>query len=309
MKNYYRIMLGRKSVYAQEAHQGNYIGAGWLPEIDLTNKLPDNWREFNKKCIPQYLENRPEKTKISAGLACGMLHTISKGILIGDIVLSPDGAGSYFVGEVVGDYEYKKGEVLPHRRAVRWFPRSIARDEFSESLRNSTGSIGTVSNISKHAEEIESLISGSRPASIIATDETIEDPSIFALEKHLEDFLVQNWHHTELGRYYDIYEEDGEKVGQQYPSDTGPIDILAISKDKKEILVVELKKGRVSDIVVGQVQRYMGYVKDELAEKNQTVKGAIIAFEDDIKIYRALSVAPNINFYTYKISFKLEKKK
>ena len=190
-----------------------------------------------------------------------------------------------------------------------WFSGTISRDEMSESLRNSTGSPGTVSNISKYVEEIEGFISGNRPASIISTDKTIEDPSIFALEKHLEDFLVKNWHHTNLGKHYDIYEEDGELVGQQYPSDTGPIDILAISKNKKELLVVELKKGRVSDVVIGQVQRYMGYVKEELAEKNQTVRGVIIAFKDDIKIYRALSVTSNIDFYTYKINFKLEKKK
>jgi restriction system protein len=308
MKNYYRIMLGKKSVYAKEAHDGNYIGAGWLPEVDFTNKLPDNWREFNQKYITIYLEQNPDKTKVSAGLACGMLHTITKGVLVGDIVLCPDGLGSYLVGEVTGDYEYHREATLPHRRNVRWYARHISRDELSESLRNSAGSIGTVSNISKYSEEIEGLISGSRPASIITTDETIEDPSIFALEKHLEDFLVQNWHYTELGKHYDIYEEDGEIVGQQYPSDTGPIDILAISKDKEEILVVELKKGRVSDVVVGQIQRYMGYVQEELAENNQKVKGVIIAFEDDIKIHRALSVAPNIDFYTYKISFKLEKK-
>ena len=301
-------MLGKKSAYAKEAHEGSFIGAGWLPDLDLTNKLPDNWREFNQKYIPIYLEQNPDKTKVSAGLACGMLRTITKGVLIGDIILCPDGQGNYLVGEVTGDYEYHKGEVLPHRRSVRWYGRNISRDEVSESLRNSAGSIGTVSNISKYADEIETLISGSRPASIISTDETIEDPSIFALEKHLEDFLVQNWHHTELGKNYDIYEEDGEIVGQQYPSDTGPIDILAISKDKKEILVVELKKGRVSDVVIGQIQRYMGYVLEELAEDNQKVKGVVIAFEDDIKIHRALSVAPNIDFYTYKISFKLEKK-
>ena len=84
-----------------------------------------------------------------------------------------------------------------------------------------------------------------KPATLISTDETVEDPSVFALEKHLEDFLVQNWKQTELGKDYDIYEEDGELVGQQYPSDTAPIDILAISKDKKSLLVVELKKGRV----------------------------------------------------------------
>ena len=96
-------------------------------------------------------------------------------------------------------------------------------------------------------------------------------------------------------------------VGQQYPSDTGPIDILAISKDKKTLLVVELKRGRASDRVVGQIQRYMGYVKDELAEADQQVKGVIIALEDDLRIRRALSVAQNIEFYRYQLSFKLLK--
>jgi restriction system protein len=135
----------------------------------------------------------------------------------------------------------------------------------------------------------------------------VEDASEFALEKHLEDFLVQNWSQTELGKRYNIFEEEGELVGQQYPSDTGPIDILAISKDKKEILVVELKKGRASDSVVGQIQRYMGYVMEELAEGGQTVKGVIIALEDDLRIRRALSVTNNIEFYRYQVSFKLFK--
>ena len=96
-------------------------------------------------------------------------------------------------------------------------------------------------------------------------------------------------------------------VGQQYPCDTGYIDILAISKDKKELLVVELKRGRASDSVVGQIQRYMGYVKDELAEENQTVKGIIIAQEDDTRIKRALSVTKNIEFFKYQVNFKLFK--
>lgn len=308
MKNYYRIMLGQKSVFAEEAFKGNFIGGDWLPDIDLTNKLPENWRDFNKKFIPIYQEVNPGKTKVSAGLACGMLYTIAKGITSGDVVLCPDGKGNYLVGEVSGDYQYQKGASLTHRRPVRWYSRDIAREELSEALRNSAGSIGTVSNISKYALEIEGLISGSQPASIIATDETIEDPSVFALEKHLEEFLVHNWHHTELGKEYDIYEDNGERVGQQFPSDTGPIDILAVSKDKKVLLVVELKRGRTSDVVVGQIQRYMGFVKEELAEATQTVQGVIIAFEDDIKIRRALAVASNIDFFTYKIQFKLEKK-
>ena len=307
MKNYYRIMLGRKSAYAEEAYKGNFIAAGFIRDRDLTNHLSNNGRDFNQQFIPIFLEQNPDKTKISAALSCGMLWTIVKGIQIGDIALCPDGKGNYYVGEVTGDYEYHKGEALPHRRAVRWFSKTVSRDEMSESLRNSAGSIGTVSNISKYASELENLLSGSHPQSIITTDETIEEPNTFALEKHLEDFLVQNWKSTELGKHYDIY-EDGEIVGQQYPTDTGPIDILAISKDKNTLLVVELKRGRASDVVVGQCQRYMGYVKDELAENNQDVRGVIIGFEDDIKIQRALSVAQNINFYTYKIDFRLEKK-
>ena len=166
----------------------------------------------------------------------------------------------------------------------------------------------SVASLAKqYAEEIERLIGGHKPPTLISTDSTVEDPSVFALEKHLEDFLVQNWKQTELGKHYEIFEEEGELVGQQYPSDTGPIDILAISKDKKTILVVELKKGRVSDNVVGQIQRYMGYVKEELAEKDQEVKGVIIGLEDDLRIKRALSVATNIEFYRYKVNFQIFK--
>lgn len=72
------------------------------------------------------------------------------------------------------------------------------------------------------------------------------------MEMHLEEFLAKNWSHTELGKDYDIFEEDGECVGQQYETDTGPIDILAIGKDKKTLLVVELKKGRASDAVLAR---------------------------------------------------------
>ena len=127
------------------------------------------------------------------------------------------------------------------------------------------------------------------------------------MEKHLEEFLVHNWSHTELGKKYKIFEEDGEIIGQQYQTDTGPIDILAVSKDGKELLVVELKKARASDFVVGQIQRYMGYVKEELAEDDQLVRGVIIALEDDLRIKRALSVTNNIEFYRYKVSFSLVK--
>ncbi len=96
-------------------------------------------------------------------------------------------------------------------------------------------------------------------------------------------------------------------MGQQYSTDAGPIDILAISKDRKRILVVELKRGRASDVVEGQVLRYMGFVREQIAENDQAVKGVIIALEDDQKLRWALPSVPSISFYRYQVSFKLEK--
>ena len=206
-----------------------------------------------------------------------------------------------------GDYQYAPGQVLPHRRPVQWFNLSIDRSAMSDALKNSTGSIGTVCDISGYRNEIEKLISEGSGQTLVSTDPSVEDPAAFALEKHLEDFLVKNWAQTELGKEYDIFEEDGEKVGQQYQTDTGPIDVLAIRKDKKELLVLELKKGRASDSVVGQVLRYMGYALQELVEEGQTVKGIIIALEDDQRLRRALAATPNISFYRYQIDFKLLK--
>jgi len=175
----------------------------------------------------------------------------------------------------------------------------------SEALRNSSGSIGTVCDISGYQEEIERLLGSQESPVLIAIDETIENPVAFAMEKYLEEFLVDNWEQTELGRNYDIYEDEGERIGRQYNTDTGAMDILAISKDKRELLVVELKKGRAADAVVGQVLRYMGYVAQELIEEGQTVKGVIIAQEEDQRIRRALAVTPNVSFYRYQVSFKL----
>ncbi len=308
MKNYFRVMLGAKSAYAALCREQGFIGADYQIAQDLSADLFDNWRDFNQKYRPIFLDAHPEKTMIGAGLACGALWTVAKGIQKGDIVLCPNGSGTYFVGEVASDYFYVPGQPLPHRRSVNWLAQTILRDDMSDALKNSTGSIGTVSTITPHAVEIEKLLGVQlNDPVLVASDPDVEDAAAFAMEKHLEDFLVKNWAQTELGKDYDIYAEDGEPVGQQYPTDTGPMDLLAVKKDKSELLVVELKRGKASDVVVGQVLRYMGFVKEDLAESHQAVRGAIIALEDDLRIRRALAVTPNIQFFRYQISFKLLK--
>ena len=279
-------------------------GAIFPIALVLTSLFGGEQREFTQQIRPTYQQVFPEKSKGSAGLACGFLWTISKGIQ-GDIVLSPNGQGRYFVGEVTGEYRYVAGDEQPHQRPVAWHEELVDRSEMSESLRNSAGSIGTVSNVSKYREELEQLIKGeAKTQALISQDPTVEDATVFALEKHLEDFLVANWSSTPLGRTHDLYETE-ESGGQQFPTDTGPIDLLAISKDKQELLVVELKRGRASDAVVGQIQRYMGYVLEEIAEDHQQVRGVIIALDDDQRIRRALQIAQGIEFYRYEVKFNL----
>lgn len=295
-------MPGRRSAFFNDCLEGGFIGGDWNLPIDLSNELTEDWHDFNAKCIPIYLANNPGASKIAAGLACGMLWTISKGLRINDVVLMPDGHGTYAVGTITSDYYFAgKDEVLPHRRRVDWNEDRIPRSSMSQSLKNSSGSIGTCCDLTSYADEINRLINP-HGTEVVAKD----SQDIFALEKHLEDFLVANWKHTEFGKNFDIYEDTDGQTGQQYPTDTGPMDILAISKDKKELLVVELKRSRTSDAVVGQILRYMGFVKEMLCDEGQTVRGAIVALEDDQRIRRALSMVDNVSFFRYKINFRLE---
>jgi restriction system protein len=309
-RNYYRVMLGGRHAHADACLQGGFIGADYDLRVDLTDKLPEDWRSFNAEFIPVWQQNYPDKSRIAAGLACGQLHTVAKGIRPGDIVLCPDNSGHYNVGEVTGDYFYEPNGVLPHRRPVKWLGTTVERSQMSEELRNSTGSLLTaVSLTGKYRAELEQLLWGVGSGPLDPNEQLIaaeaERRAEFRMEKHLEDFLIKNWRHTVLGQKYDIYEENGIS-GVQFPADGNErLDVLAISKDKNELLVVELKRGRASDEVVGQVQRYMGFIKQELAEQHQSVRGVIIAFEDDLRIRRALAVAPNISFYRYEISFSL----
>lgn len=308
MKKYYRLMLGSAGEHLDECLAGSFIGLDYGIREDLTSRLTENLRGFNRQFVPIYLSGRPNKTRIAAGSAGGKIWTFAKVVVQGDIFLCPDNNRNYHVCEVIGEYEYHPEGVLPHRRSVKWLNQTIPITDMKPPLQSSTTAPGALRNITNHTEEIEGLLSGFVGADISPNDATIENLSQFAMEKHLEEFLVHNWSHTQFANEYQIYSDEGEKVGQQYRTEGNEaIDILAVSKDNQTLLVIELKKGRASDVVVGQILRYMGYVKEELAEPGQNVKGIIIAMEDDQRIRRALSVVSNIEFYRYQVSFKLHK--
>ena len=303
----WRIRLGQHGVVAEECFSDGSAGLGFDIHEDLTGKFPEKWREFNAIYIPVWLEANPGKSRIAAGLSCGALWSFGYGIKVDDVLMAPAPDGRFHFGTLSGEYYYEPENRFPHRRRVDWSGPVVDRDSLSDGLLRSIRGPLSLVETTKHADEIDALLAGTQPPVISVADPDVEDPAVFALEQHLEDFLVTNWDQTSLADDYELVQEEGEVIAQQFPTDTGPIDILAVSKDNSELLVIELKRGRASDVVVGQVQRYMGYVVSELATEDQQVRGVIIALEDDQRLRRALTVAPNVSFYRYRVRFDLEK--
>ena len=183
MKKYNRVMLGRAGKYAKMCREHGYIGANFDINEDLSGFLYENWREFNKKFIPVWMSNVPGKSTTSAGLACGFLWTIVKGLKIGDVVLCPSGEGYYYVGVITGDYYYAPSTELPHRRPVEWLEKTIDRKSMSDKLKNSSGSIGTCCDITKYATEIETLLGGTVDMSSKASETKVSP----AAPKHFDE--------------------------------------------------------------------------------------------------------------------------
>lgn len=130
----------------------------------------------------------------------------------------------------------------------------------------------------------------------------------FVLEKYLEDFIVANFDaifHKKLILYRDPQED---VIAQQYATDVGRIDILAQEAKTGNFVVIELKKGRESDVVVGQILRYMGWVQENLCNDEQTVRGLIICKDVDPKLEYALKMVKNVDLKLYRVKFELTDK-
>lgn len=127
--------------------------------------------------------------------------------------------------------------------------------------------------------------------------ESVENQNEFVLEKYLEDFIVSN--------FTAIFDDKLEMLERQYATDIGSIDILAKERKSGSFVVIELKKGRSSDNVVGQICRYMGWVKKHLCAEGQPVKGLIICRSADPKLQYALETTEHVDVRYYKVSFTL----
>jgi hypothetical protein len=86
-----------------------------------------------------------------------------------------------------------------------------------------------------------------------------------------------------------------------HATDIGSIDLLCEDRNGK-LVVVETKKGRESDKVVGQILRYMGWVSKQMEKK---VRGVIVVSEPDERLEYALHGTRDIALKFYKVRFEL----
>jgi len=134
--------------------------------------------------------------------------------------------------------------------------------------------------------------------------EDLENEYHFALEMHLEEFMYRNWDNINWGSNLKLY-QTADQDGRQFPADIWSIDFLAIDQDTDDLVVIELKRGKTSDSTVGQILRYISWVKENIADENQDVRGIIIGKESEDKLEYALKDLDYIDFKSYEIDFKL----
>jgi hypothetical protein len=116
----------------------------------------------------------------------------------------------------------------------------------------------------------------------------------FESEEELQKYLEQNWEATKLGSEWELVQGGHYDTGE-----IGIIDLLAKHRDQLRWLVVELKVRKTSDEVLGQVLRYIGWVKHRRATKSEAVEGLIIALEPDARTLFGLLCVPNIQMMCY----------
>jgi len=132
------------------------------------------------------------------------------------------------------------------------------------------------------------------------TDEPDEEQE-FAAESDLRDFLAKHPACIEPG--LSLYEGNNQR-GVEFPIDGGRIDILAMDRSNK-FVVIELKVGRGRNKTIGQLLYYMGWVDKNLG--NGPCRGIIVAKDTPEDLVLAASRVPGVALYRYNLSVSVER--
>jgi len=114
-----------------------------------------------------------------------------------------------------------------------------------------------------------------------------------ALEtEHYQKLIHRNF--QKLFKNYRYFDEEFQNAheGHYSTEDVGIMDFLC-SDRSDNFVVIELKR-KSTDRTLAQLCRYMGWVKENLAEEKQKVYGLIISESKDIRLEYAIKVVPNV---------------
>lgn len=213
------------------------------------------------------------------------------------------------------DYPTSRGEV------VQWFTEHYPQVKASTIRAHIVGL--TANDRSRHhypsLARRDPLFTRRPDGSLEAFERPIEDemddgedldvagtpPLEFALEAFLEEFILTNWEGIDWGRPLELWESQTWELGHQLATPVGRLDFLCVDTATDSLVVVELKRGRPSDSVVGQAARYMGWVSAHLATENQRVEGIVVAHEQDLRLAYAVAAVPGLSILTYSVDFAL----
>ncbi len=135
-------------------------------------------------------------------------------------------------------------------------------------------------------------------------EETVEERyrASISLERDLHEYILHNLDFLEEG----LQPYEG-RTGSEYSTDAGRIDILAVDRND-DLVVIEIKTGMVRDKVMGQIMRYVGYVKEHIAEETQDVRAIIVAEDFDKNLKYSKSLFPGLELKQYEVSFEFTEK-
>jgi RecB family endonuclease NucS len=104
-----------------------------------------------------------------------------------------------------------------------------------------------------------------------------------------------------VARQLDEIELGLHLVSRQLSTPAGRLDLFRRDVQGNYV-VVELKKTQGTDLVVGQILRYMGWVREEYPENK--VRGIIVVSKKDEALRYALNATSSIEAKEFKLSIK-----
>lgn len=146
----------------------------------------------------------------------------------------------------------------------------------------------------------EALTEGTDDEESEGTTQAIPGSSQFLLEKDLQNYLARNLEVIEPGLR--LYVDEAEAIsGIEVEAGGRRIDILAIDRNSC-LVVLELKVSKGYDRAVGQLLRYVNWVKKELADPDQKVRGIIICRNMTEDLQLACASVLDVELFEYQLS-------